>query len=274
MWSASMWSWCIFQFPLTSGRRPATSGVRSGRGAAPRVRAGRRPRSMKASDAPPPVERKSTWSQRPSSSRALALSPPPTTEKPVARRPPPGPPPACRRRIERPRRRPAGPFHSTVPAWLHHVGEGGGRLGPDVEPGPAVGQVALDDLDPAPRPIAARTSRRARAPGCRSAGGCRVPSRAGRGSPQCGRDRTGSCPTRWPCAARKVKAMPPPTISVSTLGASALSTSILSATLAPPTTATNGRAGHSRMPPSTSTSRARRRPAALGRNCGGPTMEA
>ena len=37
--------------------------------------------------------------------------------------------------------------------------------------------------------------------------------------------------------------MPPPTTSVSTLVARALSTSSLSATLAPPTTATNGRAG-------------------------------
>ena len=70
-------------------------------------------------------------------------------------------------------------------------------------------------------------------------------------------------------AARKVNAMPPPTISVSTFGASALSTSILSPTLAPPTTATKGRAGQARMPPSTSISRARRRPAALGQELRG-----
>ena len=68
--------------------------------------------------------------------------------------------------------------------------------------------------------------------------------------------------------------MPPPTTSVSTLVARTLSTSSLSATLAPPTTATKGRAGCSRRPPSTSTSLAKRSPAALGRNCGGPTMEA
>ena len=42
--------------------------------------------------------------------------------------------------------------------------------------------------------------------------------------------------------------MPPPTTSVSTLVARTLSTSSLSATLAPPTTATNGRAGAPRMP--------------------------
>ena len=30
MCSASMWSWCIFQFPLTSGRRALTPGARWG----------------------------------------------------------------------------------------------------------------------------------------------------------------------------------------------------------------------------------------------------
>ena len=68
--------------------------------------------------------------------------------------------------------------------------------------------------------------------------------------------------------------MPPPTTSVSTLVARTLSTSSLSATLAPPTTATKGRAGCSRIPPITSISLAKRSPAALGRNWGGPTMEA
>ena len=81
-------------------------------------------------------------------------------------------------------------------------------------------------------------------------------------------------PTCSPRAAMNVYAMPPPTTSVSTFVARTLSTSSLSATLAPPTTATNGRAGCSRIPPSTSTSRAKRNPAALGRNRGGPTMDA
>ena len=67
------------------------------------------------------------------------------------------------------------------------LGEGGGRVGTDVEAGPAVGQVALDDLDappgPVPAPTAARRSRRARGPGCRWAAGSRRPSPAGPGSP-------------------------------------------------------------------------------------------
>ena len=68
--------------------------------------------------------------------------------------------------------------------------------------------------------------------------------------------------------------MPPPTTSVSTLVSRARSTPSLSATLAPPTTATKGRAGATSRAPSTSTSRARRRPAADGRRAGGPTTEA
>ena len=56
-------------------------------------------------------------------------------------------------------------------------------------------------------------------------------------------------PTAWPWAARKVKAMPPPTTSRSTVSSSARSTPSLSATLAPPTTATKGRAGSASRPP-------------------------
>ena len=48
----------------------------------------------------------------------------------------------------------------------------------------------------------------------------------------------------------------------------------LSLTFDPPSTTTNGRRGSSRSGSSTSTSRASSRPAALGRNRGGPTIEA
>jgi hypothetical protein len=48
----------------------------------------------------------------------------------------------------------------------------------------------------------------------------------------------------------------------------------LSLTFDPPRMATNGRRGSVRRPSSTSTSRASSRPAADGRNCGGPTIEA
>ena len=71
-------------------------------------------------------------------------------------------------------------------------------------------------------------------------------------------------PTPWPWAMAKVNDMAPPTTRVSTLSRRALMTPSLSLTLAPPRMATNGRAGLSSRPPRTSTSLARRRPAALG----------
>ena len=64
-----------------------------------------------------------------------------------------------------------------------------------------------------------------------------------------------------PFASRKVLAMPPTSTSVSALAASALSVASLSETLAPPTTATNGRSGLSRTVPSALSSRAMSGPA-------------
>ena len=107
---------------------------------------------MNVSEAPPPVERKPTWSHSPSSSRALALSPPPTTEKPGHV--------ATASATSGSRRRNGGPrTHRAARSTARcrrgdGLGEGRGRLGPDVETGPAVGQVALDDLDAAPWPVA------------------------------------------------------------------------------------------------------------------------
>ncbi len=43
-----------------------------------------------------------------------------------------------------------------MPAPGDDLGEGRGGVGPDVETGPAVGQVALNDLDAAPRPVPSR----------------------------------------------------------------------------------------------------------------------
>ena len=68
--------------------------------------------------------------------------------------------------------------------------------------------------------------------------------------------------------------MAPPITRESTVSSSASITPSLSDTLAPPSTATNGRRGDSRSPPSTSTSRASNRPAADGSLRGGPTIEA
>jgi hypothetical protein len=81
-------------------------------------------------------------------------------------------------------------------------------------------------------------------------------------------------PMPEPPAARNVKHIPPPMSSESATCSSASMTCSLSLTLEPPRMATNGRRGCDRSPPSTSTSRASSRPAAEGRNCGGPTIEA
>ena len=127
---------------------------------------------MNASDAPPPVERKSTWSAQASSSRALALSPPPTTENPAqsatawATTRVPGGEPLVLEGAQR-------PVPQDRAGVTNDFGEGGGRFGADVEPGPAVGQIVLDHLDARPevRPrLRARRCRPARGPGCRSAG--------------------------------------------------------------------------------------------------------
>ena len=71
-------------------------------------------------------------------------------------------------------------------------------------------------------------------------------------------------PIGWPRAARNVKHMPPPMARPSTTRSSASITPILSLTLAPPSTATNGRFGCWRRPSSTSTSRGQQ-PAGGGR---------
>src|SRR6056297_1986680 len=74
-------------------------------------------------------------------------------------------------------------------------------------------------------------------------------------------------PMRWPAAARKVLAMPPPTISWSTFSISASSTSSLPETLAPPTMATSGRAGLASALSSAATSRASSGPATAVSEC-------
>ena len=82
-------------------------------------------------------------------------------------------------------------------------------------------------------------------------------------------------PTWWPCALRKVKHMPPPMSTSSATPRSASITLSLSLTFEPPSTATNGPGGvlaqAERAPPPRA---ARSRPAALGRCCGGPTIDA
>ena len=78
----------------------------------------------------------------------------------------------------------------------------------------------------------------------------------------------------WPMAFRNVKHMPPPMIIESATCAMASMTPSLSLTFDPPRITTNGRRGSLRSGSMTSTSRSSSRPAADGRNCGGPTIEA
>ena len=69
-------------------------------------------------------------------------------------------------------------------------------------------------------------------------------------------------PTSWPWALKNGKHIAPPIRTVSARSRNASSTPILSVTFAPPTTATSGRFGSSRMPLSVVTSRSSSRPAA------------
>src|SRR5690554_3400583 len=60
---------------------------------------------------------------------------------------------------------------------------------------------------------------------------------------------TKDLPTSWPCAFKKVNAIPPPINTLSATFSKFLMTSILSDTLAPPKIATNGLCGFSSAPP-------------------------
>ena len=120
------WSWCIFQLPLTIGRRctgpapPAFATLGTCRVGAlgawrSASRPGRSPCSRSSREAPPPVDTKPTWDARSSSSSAATESPPPTTVKAresatalaTVRVP------AAKRSSSN---TPIGPFQNTVPA--------------------------------------------------------------------------------------------------------------------------------------------------------------
>ena len=309
MWSASRWSWCIFQLPLTSGRR-SPDFLALAIDVAGRLRPRRRP---------------SARSVRRRYARRVRYA-----RRRVRRRPQRGQRGQVAALDEFERRAAAG-REEVDPVGQAEVLERAGAVATadDGEPGavgdglgdpagPAGEPVVLDDAErPVPQHRAgagdgvgerrrrspgrcrARASRRVgrcRRPWCRPAAparrtaprtshpapGRRRRSAAGRRFPESSSRRQSSTrsrstidpPTSRPSATRNVNAMAPPTARTSTLPASDLSTPSLSATFAPPTTATNGRAGSSSRPPSTSTSSARRRPAALGRRVGGPTTDA
>ena len=81
-------------------------------------------------------------------------------------------------------------------------------------------------------------------------------------------------PTSRPWALRKVLAMPPPISSRSTRSIRFCSTASFDDTLAPPTTATNGRRGFSRAWPIVTISFSIRRPATAGRWWARPSVDA
>src|SRR5215813_7947434 len=78
---------------------------------------------------------------------------------------------------------------------------------------------------------------------------------------------TSERPIAWPRARRNVKAMPPPITSASTLPIRCSTSATLSETLAPPSTATSGRAGASRIRPSAESSCCMSNTAAAGCRC-------
>ena len=79
--------------------------------------------------------------------------------------------------------------------------------------------------------------------------------------------RTASRRPRGPAALKNGKHIAPPISTCRRARRNASRTPILSVTFAPPTTATSGRFGSSRMPVSVATSRSSSRPAALGSRC-------
>ena len=238
---------------------------------------GRSPCSSNSSDAPPPVETKPTRSPEPELVEGGDRVAAPHDGEAVAVGHGLGH--ACR---SRPRTRsssntPMGPFQNTVPAPADRVGE---RLpavsGPMSRPAPAVGDVGPDDAHLA---VAASVSRSAaRAEGDDVGGQQDRGPRPRRGGPAQLSMRPASssdAPTAWPWAARKVKAMPPPDDQPVHPCRAALAARRACRPPWPrrPRPRTAGPVGQ-QSPPSTSTSRASRSPAAEGSRAGGPTIEA
>ena len=270
--SASATVLCIFQLPAISGARLIE---RLRRARAPRPRAACGPRS-----APAWRRRRSRGASTESSQAEAAGAPRPSRRRrrrscPAPRRPPRRPR-ACRRRTASSSKTPIGPFQKTVPApaIASRVARGGPRA--DVEAHPAVGDVDAVELasrrvggealaEPevdrqqqlGARADAASASARARRLE-------RPPARTSRRRP------------RGPGRCRNGKHIAPPISIVSASSRKRSITAILSVTLAPPSTATSGRAGSARIAPQLRRPRARaaarRRPRATW--CATPSVEA
>ena len=230
---ASRWLRFIFQLPAISGRRRAVASAICSCLQCGQTRAGSCPRGT-------PATLRRRWRcartpprPSPSARTAAAESPPPTTVKPstlVIASATPRVPAANGASSNTP----IGPFQNTVFAPASALGEQPHRLagrcpGRASRPGSRRG----DGLRSARRRRTCPRPRRR--PAARS---CRRPAPAGRGRCRPSPPAAASSPTSWPCALRKVKHMPPPMSSLSTLGSSASITASLSETFEPPSTTT------------------------------------
>ena len=223
--------------------------------------------SISSSAAPPPVEMWLTpfTTSGPACFTAAALSPPPTTVKPGAAA-------TIRARSIVPRekagvsKRPMGPFQNTVFARVTAAPKSSTVFGPTSRAMVPSGTRSTEVVSPvvASRPEATTTSTgrststplsRARARMVRARGSLSSSIRLFAMS--------------FPCAARNVLAIAPPTARVSTTPSSASTTSILSETFAPPSTATYGFSGRSTRRERLVSSFWRSRPAALRRTSSG-----
>ncbi len=252
-------------------RSSATSGVLSSGALEARrkrvqARAGRRARATRATP-PRPWRRNRRASARPRWSRAAARVTAAHHAVARGRRPRPGHGAGAGRRSARPRIPPWGRSRTRCRAVAHRFGEcprpsrarcrgprhPSGHVGPD-HPDLSPAGVTLADGPPGPE-------------GHESVGRGRSPaSLAGAGAvvDAVGVEQRG-CPRRGPSGQEGEGHAPADDQACRPCPTVAASTPSLSATLAPPTTATKGRAGCTSRPPSVSTSRASSRPAAEGR---------
>src|SRR5918992_1325984 len=259
----------LVHLPVRGHDRPA--GVAHDRPSISTATPGKVLPSRNSSAAPPPVDRWSTASSKPSLRMAATLSPPPTTVNASA--------PATAWATPRvPRANgsssntPIGPFQNTVLASARTRVNSSTVRGPmsnPLRPGGIRSAGTVRCRASAEASSAATTSSGRRMGTPRSSAFFIDPRTASTCS-----SSTRESPVPPPWAARKVKAIAPPTSRASTRSRRASMTSSLSDTLAPPRTATNGSSGSWRSRDSTSTSCCINRPAAEGRRSATPTTEA
>src|SRR4051794_19121411 len=189
--------------------------------------------SRYSSDAPPPVLM--CWnadSSSPSWRTAAAESPPPTTESPST----------CDTASATPRvpaangassNTPIGPFQNTVSEPASSRANSSTVRGPTSRPSWSAG------IDAASTVVVGASALNSGAQTTSTGSTIRSPaSSSSRRQVSTWSASSSDLPTSWPWALRKVKHMPPPTSSVSTLGSNASITASLSLTLEPPSTTT------------------------------------